>query len=145
MQRMLELLRFRGRLSRMAYWRAYLWLTIVGVFAWAVGLFAILAFGRLGGVFMLPLIVVVVAAIATAARRLHDRNRSGWLLLLFVLFPVLAALWFETEGGKTASPWLVLALSLISLVVNIWGLVEIGFRRGTAGPNRFGDEPAVRT
>lgn len=31
--------------------------------------------------------------------------------------------------------------SLIVLVFSIWGLVEIGFRRGVAGANRYGADP----
>jgi hypothetical protein len=38
MERFRELLRFDGRLSRLGFWRGYLWLAIVGVAAWAIGL-----------------------------------------------------------------------------------------------------------
>jgi uncharacterized membrane protein YhaH (DUF805 family) len=53
-------------------------------------------------------------SIAAGAKRCHDRNRSGWFQLL----------------------WLV-------PLVNLWVLVEIWFLRGTAGPNRFGPDPVT--
>ena len=46
-------------------------------------------------------------------KRCHDRDRPGWWLLLG-LIPILGALWL---------------------------LVELGFLRGTQGPNRFGPDP----
>jgi uncharacterized membrane protein YhaH (DUF805 family) len=50
---------------------------------------------------------------ATAARRSHDRDRSGWFVLM----------------------WLI-------PIVQLWVLLELGFRRGTIGDNQFGPEPA---
>jgi uncharacterized membrane protein YhaH (DUF805 family) len=49
-------------------------------------------------------------ALAIGAKRCHDRNRSGWYQLIG-LIPVIG-------------PFVL--------------LVELGFRQGTAGPNRFG-------
>jgi uncharacterized membrane protein YhaH (DUF805 family) len=143
MQRLRQLLRFDGRLSRLGYWRSYLWLAVAGVLATGVGLFAILGFGRWGAIFLLPAVAMIVASVAIVVRRLHDRNRSGWWLLVLVLFPALAGLWIRTDGSNRAATWPVFALSLAGLIANIWGLIEIGFRRGTRGSNRFGDEPAV--
>jgi uncharacterized membrane protein YhaH (DUF805 family) len=31
------------------------------------------------------------------------------------------------------------ALAVLGLPFSLWGLVEMGFLRGTAGPNRFGE------
>ena len=50
--------------------------------------------------------------IAVGIKRCHDRNRTGWFLLI----------------------------GLIPLV-NIWLVVELGFLRGTVGQNRFGPDP----
>jgi uncharacterized membrane protein YhaH (DUF805 family) len=36
-----------------------------------------------------------------------------------------------------------LIFSLASLAVSLWALVELGFLRGTAGPNRYGPDPLV--
>jgi uncharacterized membrane protein YhaH (DUF805 family) len=135
------LLRFDGRLSRIEFWRAYLWLAVVGSVAIVIGLMAILALGAWGGVFLLPVAAVLVASIAIIVRRLHDRNKSGLWVLAFVLFPTLVGLWVATEEGRRAAPAALAALSLASLVLNIWGLIEIGFRRGRPAANRFGEAP----
>jgi uncharacterized membrane protein YhaH (DUF805 family) len=45
-------------------------------------------------------------------KRSHDRDRSGWFILLF-LVPLL----------------------------NLWPLIELLFLRGTIGSNRFGPDP----
>ena len=54
------------------------------------------------------------AQIGSYVKRLHDRGRSGWWMLFFVLVPVVG---------------------------QIWGLVSLGFMEGAAGANRYGDDP----
>lgn len=56
-------------------------------------------------------------SIAVTVKRLHDRGRSGWFILI----------------------------SLIPLIGPIWLLIEAGFLRGTPGSNRFGADPADPT
>jgi uncharacterized membrane protein YhaH (DUF805 family) len=36
-------------------------------------------------------------------------------------------------------------LNLISFAISIWALVELGFLRGTVGPNRYGPDPLSPT
>jgi uncharacterized membrane protein YhaH (DUF805 family) len=38
-------------------------------------------------------------------------------------------------------PMAAVVLGLASLVISIWGLVELGFLRGTVGPNQYGPDP----
>ncbi len=136
-----ELLRFDGRLSRLGFWRGYLWLAIATVVSLPVGYFAIMAIGRWGAILLTPLLLIAVASLAIIVRRLHDRGKSGLWLLPFVVLPTLVGLWLETEGrGKGGGAALI--LSLMSLILNIWGLVEIGFLRGKPLANRFGEAPA---
>jgi len=52
-------------------------------------------------------------AISVSAKRWHDRDKSGW--------------------------WVLVAL--IPLIGQLWALIDNGFLRGTRGPNRFGPEP----
>jgi uncharacterized membrane protein YhaH (DUF805 family) len=67
--------------------------------------------GLFSGIFVL---FTLYSSIAVGVKRCHDRDRSGWFLLLG-LVPIL----------------------------NLWLLVELGFLEGTVGPNRFGlPEPA---
>ncbi|MGC1622609.1 MAG: DUF805 domain-containing protein, partial [Pseudolabrys sp.] len=37
--------------------------------------------------FAIPFIPIVISSVALAIKRLHDRNKSGWWLLVFYLLP----------------------------------------------------------
>ena len=139
---------FRGRINRAKYWLALLIFTIVGVVQGLGGL-------ALGNAVLFQIVnflidvAVLVASIAVAVKRLHDRDRSAWWLLLFYLGPVVLAgaggamMWAgESSLGLTEDWSLFPRLGLLGgLALLVWGLVEIGFRRGTAGYNRFGPDP----
>ena len=70
-----------------------------------------LGVGLFSGIFVL---LALVPAIMVYIKRFHDRDKSGW--------------------------WVLIAL--IPLIGAIWILVELGFLAGTPGPNRFGPPPA---
>jgi uncharacterized membrane protein YhaH (DUF805 family) len=74
---------------------------------------------------------------AAAVKRLHDRNKSGWWLVPFIVIPGLFQQ-FEDRVGDSA------AVSILGLVVaglGIWGAIEMLFLRGTRKTNRFGPDP----
>jgi uncharacterized membrane protein YhaH (DUF805 family) len=82
-------------------------------------------------------IVSWISAFAVGIKRLHDRNKSGWWILLFYLAPsVLSGI-----ADTSEQPMAAVVLGLASLVISIWGLVELGFLRGTVGPNQYGPDP----
>ncbi len=83
---------------------------------------------------------------ALAAKRLHDRDRSGWWLVAPILaIAVAVALGFAAlslpEGQR--EPWNSAAVlaTFATLAVIAWLFLEIGFLRGTQGPNRYGPDP----
>ena len=63
--------------------------------------------GLFSGIFAL---LCLIPAIIVHIKRFHDRNKSGWWLLI----------------------------GLIPIIGAIWLLIELGFLKGTPGPNRFG-------
>jgi uncharacterized membrane protein YhaH (DUF805 family) len=70
------------------------------------------AYGGIGvfsGIFAL---VALYPSLAVSVKRCHDRDRSGWFLLL----------------------------GLIPLV-NLWVVIEVCFLRGMSGPNKYGPVP----
>jgi len=69
--------------------------------------------GTNGVVGLLVNLAVIVPSLAGAVKRLHDRDRSGWFYLI-ILIPLIGAIWL---------------------------FIELGFLRGTRGPNRFGNDP----
>jgi uncharacterized membrane protein YhaH (DUF805 family) len=100
--------------------------------------------------------------LAIATKRLHDRNKSAWWLLIFFALPIvlnLPALALIPERMahmgeimKAArehvpppqlrpEPPLVALARLAGTLISLWAFVELYFFRGTAGENRFGPDP----
>lgn len=88
---------------------------------------------------MLWLLVLYVPllwiGLAVATKRLHDRDRSAWWLLLFYALPAVLSNVGDVVGGIGG------VLSLAGLAISIWAMVELGLLRGTPGPNRYGPDP----
>lgn len=144
---------FSGRINRAKYWLgAVLWtvaffigflaiLSVVGHGFWALSADNVGGFlANLGlGIILLVVLVVpmMISGCAIGVKRLHDRNRSGWLILLFYFGPIVLPVIDRSADSAVAT----FALSLAVLVICIWALVELGFLRGTAGPNQYGPDP----
>lgn len=132
---------FRGRLNRAKYWL----ITLANLAVLFVLFFIGFATGSwtaftIAGIAFIP---VLVSGFAIAVRRLHDRNKSAWWLLLFYALPaVLHAVRDELmKMEDTTAFFLAFACAVLSAIVSIWALIEFGFLRGTSGPNRYGDDP----
>jgi uncharacterized membrane protein YhaH (DUF805 family) len=101
---------FRGRLSRAAFWGASL--LVLAVF---VVLFVFLesAAGRTATWILYP--PFLWSVLALSVKRLHDRAKSPWWLLI-VAIPVLGPLWL---------------------------FVSLYLRSGTPGENQYGHDPRL--
>jgi uncharacterized membrane protein YhaH (DUF805 family) len=75
--------------------------------------------------------------LATAIKRLHDRDRSGWWIVPFFVVPTLFS---QFSDLLPDSNWM-LPFSLAASGLWLWGLVELFCLRGSAGDNRFGPDP----
>ena len=146
---------FTGRINRAKYWLAlaiYLAITVlliaIGLIMFGSSLLAIgdeetddIVVGLLSrgiGFTLIVLVVyipMVISGFMVGIKRLHDRDKSGWWLLVFYVLPGV----LNTIGESLAAGGLI--FSLASLAVSLWALVELGFLRGTAGPNRYGPDP----
>lgn len=74
---------------------------------------------------------------AAVVKRLHDRARSGaWIVPFVIAPPLLHRLWDWLDDPVGA-----FIVSSAASVLTLWGIVELVFLRGTAGPNRFGPDP----
>jgi uncharacterized membrane protein YhaH (DUF805 family) len=135
-----------GRINRAEYWRSLLLFTVAGLFA-AVILFT--AAGIAAPLFIIMVVLVFIPwlmwGFAIHTERLHDRDKSAWWLLAFFGMPAaldrLASATLLDDGLGLV---LRLFLSLAGLALTIWGFIEIGCLRGTAGPNRYGPNPLAR-
>ena len=100
-----------GRLSRGGFWLGALVVWLALYVAWAVvgmSSSAVLVW-IINGIALLALVLLCV-------RRMHDRNHSGWRLLVVVI-PVLGAMYLA------------------------W---QLALRRGVPQDNRWGPDPLVR-
>jgi len=122
---------FKGRIPRSTFWlHAILVLDIVMYAVVLTGLLIYLGIGALvdsgldkstGSIFQILTVVITVIAylivlfsgITLSVKRCHDRDRSGWFLLI----------------------------ALIPVVGTIWYFIELGLLSGTKGDNRFGMDP----
>jgi uncharacterized membrane protein YhaH (DUF805 family) len=138
---------FRGRINRAKYWLAALVYGLVTI------VFFVLAFVALGnnidnlfsfagigillwiaGLFLF--LAVTWSSIVVGIKRLHDREKSGWWMLVFLLGPtVLNGMGQSTTGAAS------LILSIGALAVSVWAFVELGCLRGTPGSNLYGPDP----
>ena len=141
-----------GRLNRLDYWRWQLTLTCISAVA-IIGstLLAMNGAPKLVSGLVLGVIgLAIVATVPVLIRRLHNRGRSGWWLVPFVVLPwclpgavsglSYAGLPIFAEESPLFWPITVVMLALTAL--SIWGFVEIGLLKGHAAANRFGPPPA---
>ena len=127
---------FKGRINRAKYWLAVLiwcvvWAAVLGA-GFGGEMIADNAGAILIAIILLLLVTSGVSGVAVGIKRLHDRDKSGWWLLIFYLLPAVF------DGiGRSGVP----ALSLVAFAISIWGFVELGCLRGTDGPNTYGPDP----
>ena len=75
--------------------------------------------------------------LATAIKRLHDRDRSGWWIVPFFVVP---GLFSQFSDLLPDSNW-VLAIVLVMQISWRRGFVEMFCLHGSLGSNRFGPDP----
>ena len=124
---------FQGRINRAKYWAATV--TYISVTIAIVGLGFFFSFSTVFFIIAaIAFIAVTVSGIAVGLKRLHDRDMSGWWLLVFYLLPAV----LDGLGRAIGVP---LVFSLAGSAISIWALVVLGFLRGTSGANQYGPDP----
>jgi uncharacterized membrane protein YhaH (DUF805 family) len=103
---------FRGRVGRLEFW--LMALLSIPFYVGAKLMNGGFAHDPTESPGILLLLPTLWPAFAVTVKRWHDRDKSGWWMLI----------------------------NLIPLVGAIWSLIETGFLRGTDGDNRFGPEAA---
>ncbi|MBR1214983.1 DUF805 domain-containing protein [Bradyrhizobium sp. JYMT SZCCT0180] len=79
--------------------------------------------------------------LATSVKRLHDRNKSGWWMLLFFVMPGLYSQFGTRLEDLLGDSYFVIPLSLNAFVFTVWGFVELYCLKGTTGTNAYGADP----
>ena len=172
---------FDGRINRAKMW-AFILVGLVAELIFGIAIQATLGFGTIlevlqekltwhdavnGAPLFFPTmaalyVVLIYIHLAVTTKRLHDRNKSVWWLLVFVGLPVLLEIpavyefpkylaYFGTvmDAAKNhlpappqpqQSPLTTLCSGAVS-IIGIWAFVELYILKGTEGPNRFGPDP----
>ena len=94
---------FKKRLNRKRFW------------LYQIGIGIVTAIPFIIGETMVAGMLELWAQAALMVKRSHDRDKSGWFVLV-MLIPV----------------------------VNIWPIIELFFLRGTSGDNQFGSDPLLK-
>ena len=141
LESLLSHLSFHGRANRPRYWVANITLAVF-YFLGIVAMLAARAITPAFGLLVVPVLVALLfAGLAISARRLHDRAKSAWWLLLFWITPaalsLFAYLGFAGGGSKEVANF----ISFLRVPLSVWAFVELGCLKGTIGPNRYGDDP----
>ena len=137
---------FNGRINRAKWWLAILIYFVISV------VIGILTFMAGQGMIMQVISIIVqiaifISGLAAGAKRLHDRNKSGWWLVLFYVLPIvlfgigMVIAIAGVAGGSGTTGVLGIVLYVAGFGVLIWALVELGCLRGTVGPNQYGPDP----
>jgi len=99
---------FEGRINRQPYWMCFLGIFVTNII---VAVISGIMGDTLALIILIPYgIALLWVSLAISVKRWHDRDKSGWWVLI----------------------------GLIPVIGTIWVLVENGFLRGTEGQNRFG-------
>lgn len=123
----------KGRISRSQFWLGMLGVAAMFGCGIAVAFWTPFVYGSL------PFILLAVVAIyMIAIKRLHDRNKSGWWTVAFLWAPGVLDRFSDKVVEESAIWWI---LVLTGSALTLWGLVELGFRRGTDGENEYGPDP----
>jgi uncharacterized membrane protein YhaH (DUF805 family) len=128
---------FKGRANRKPFWLGMLVLSIISTILWMI----------LGGVFGLSAMNEFDVSANASPEAIDAAGRAMFakilpalgILLLATLWPTLA-IYTKRWHDRDKSGWWSLII-LIPIIGGIWILIELGFLRGTDGPNRFGSDP----
>jgi uncharacterized membrane protein YhaH (DUF805 family) len=132
---------FQGRLNRKPYWMTAIATMVIII---VLLLFALILIREhrfeFAGLTLTLLVILYIPLIwiglAIGAKRLHDRDKSAWWLLVFYAAPGI----LSTAGNRMEDVGFII-LHIISFGISVWAFVELGCLRGTPGPNRYDPDP----
>jgi uncharacterized membrane protein YhaH (DUF805 family) len=131
---------FEGRISRKTFWIAIAVLIAAELAGYLIA--QALQGDRLSAIVDLAF---VYPEFAIAAKRAHDRDLPIWILVVFfgggAVLDLLTVL--ELSGGNDQPSLMSLMIAVPFTVLLVALLIELGFRRGTVGPNQYGPDPVA--
>jgi uncharacterized membrane protein YhaH (DUF805 family) len=141
---------FDGRIGRKQFWIGILCIVVVSL----ILLFVLAAILPSSLASVVGMLIVLYPAAAIYAKRLQDRNKpiTPWLWILLVpgiVYSIMSALGIgftemQIPGQPPAmvpSGMIGYAATTVVSLIGLWALIELGFLKGTDGPNEFGADP----
>jgi uncharacterized membrane protein YhaH (DUF805 family) len=129
---------FHGRISRQTFWFAFILVIVAEFVGHAIS--EQLQGDRLSAIVDLAF---TYPEFAVTLKRAHDRDMPNWVLIAFfaggAFLDLLTVL--GVAGTDEHPSLLSLAIAVPFTVVGLALLVELGFRKGTEGPNQYGSDP----
>lgn len=120
---------FNGRINRAKFWLGTVCLIVVYVILAIISSVTMApmtvsqsgqvqggGMGIVGIIVLIIYIAMIWPSVALGVKRFHDRDKSGWWVLI----------------------------SLVPIIGGLWYLIECGFLEGTKGPNKFGPDPLAQ-
>jgi uncharacterized membrane protein YhaH (DUF805 family) len=158
---------FNGRINRAKWWLLLLVLIGYVIAAIVIGMILGMISADLamiwGLIYMIGWLVMIYVILAVGAKRLHDRNKSAWWLLVFYGIPFLLGLYAswsivsgmigmggmaaqgasqeQMMGSMMATMQQMWWVSLVNTIIGVWSLIELGILKGTTGDNQYGPDP----
>jgi uncharacterized membrane protein YhaH (DUF805 family) len=130
---------FHGRIGRQTFWTGAIPLLVIECLFYLVAK-QIEGDGRLSAIVD---IAFTYPEFALTLKRVHDLDLPIWLLFIFfganAVLDLLIVLGFAGTGETPSM--LSLAIMVPYLVFVVALIIELGFRRGTVGPNQHGPDP----
>lgn len=132
---------FHGRIGRQTFWFAMGVVYIANVLACLIA--TQIQGDRLSAIVDLAF---TYPEFAVAIKRAHDRNMPVWVLIAFftanAVFDLFDVLGLPIAGAEPNILSLALIVPFAVFVVAL--VIELGFRRGTIGPNQYGPDPLAK-
>jgi uncharacterized membrane protein YhaH (DUF805 family) len=131
---------FEGRISRKTFWIGITVLVAAEILGHLIA--QALQGDRLSAIVDLAF---TYPEFAIATKRAHDRDLPIWILIVFfgggAMLDLLTVLQLTGSDDQPSAFSLAIAVPFTVLLVAL--LIELGFRRGTIGPNQYGPDPVA--
>ena len=126
-----------GRIGRQQWWIGAI---ILGVVAFVIGWILGMVLGPVAGSWAAVVVglVFVYPQICLSVKRRHDRDNGGMDAIAFAILSLIfnpIVLILGTQHIVT------MIISVVFLIFAIYMLVQLGFLKGTTGPNQYGADP----
>lgn len=154
------LVSFDGRTRRRDWWLIWIGLAVIQTSLWA--LLSKMIFGAWPSLLdpslsqgeaalsLGVLLIFLWPFTALSMRRAHDRDKSGWLVLVSAPLAIADGIAMliapDLMMSPMAPPFSTLDIAKhvftsVYLIIGFWLLITLGFLDGTSGPNRYGPSP----